>query len=186
MTALDAAFAGTRDVIFGEQDAAASFVDETCEDVQQLWEIERAAGSIRSAAWRIQEATRTSLIKALRGDALRIENYLLRAVPEPPRRVFLDEDRLFAYLGVTAGALLALPKQHLSVHGVRQFARINGDDPDEIEQRFFGWEGEDGPPSLWITPMEKAPYWALHLKPGERMPQPPPPWRAEIAKAGVR
>lgn len=161
-----------REIVYGDDETARGYVDEQCETFEDLWALHRARASHAQAGWKLKEAVEAAMIRDLGDEAIRIDDMIVRVVKEPPARRIKDPAGLAQYLELSAGALLVFRTTDLKMQGLNAWAIEQGDDPDEIESRFFEFVGEEGPPELRINRMEYAPYWALGLKNGERMRAP--------------
>lgn len=125
------------------------------------------------------------MIRDLQGQAIHAgmgpDAFIVYAQAEPPTRRIRDPKELAKYLELSAGAQLAFRSSDIKVQGVRAWAESKGDDPDEIEARFFEYVGDEGPVSLRMNRLEYAPWWALGLRRGERMDVPPPKGKEQPA-----
>lgn len=171
-------------VSYFEEQAASSYAADR-EDLNELWSWHRALQGLRGAQRQLTTAFEAEILRELKGDAVRLDDHVLRGEPDPPPYVLKNPAGLAEYLGLTAGALIVFRSDALKLEGLRAWATEQGDDADEIEDRFFEYRGEEGPVRLRISSMQYAPYWSLDMRPGERRAQPPPKWRKIIEQANT-
>lgn len=167
-------------VAYFEEQAATSYAADR-EDLVELWSWHQALAGLRKSQRQLTAAFEVEMLRELKGDAVRLDDYIVRGEEEPPMQVLKDPAALADYLGLTAGALVVFRSDALKIDGLRAWATEQGDDPNEIEDRFFDYRGDPGPVRLRLNAMQYAPWWSLDMQPGERRKPPPPKWRQQTA-----
>jgi hypothetical protein len=160
--------------MFADESYSEDAVDEDCDGIDDLWAWWNAAESTRKATLMTKRAVSRTIIRELKGQAIRLDDAYAMAMPTTVSRI-RDLDGLADYLELSAGAKAALDPAHINLRGIRAYAETRGEDPDEIEARYFVTEiDENQPPWLKVGGMEWAPHWliAAKLKHGDRVTPP--------------